>query len=408
MSEDIKKEATQALSELQESIKSVKDYQSSLEVKLDKMGGEEKAKYEKAASDLEKFDAQNQESVLKQAELVKENLDIQERVNNLENITSKASVVSSDYKESPEYKALELLSKSNSFVSSEINPEFQKYLRTDVGTEGGYTVPAPISAEILKKVEEISDVRRLSRVRTITTKTLSIPVRNTIPSATYEGEAEAVGDSNSTYESETMTAHRLTTNIPVTRDLLNFSQFSFEAEIMADAATSFAQKEGNKFLLGTGVKQPLGILDTTSGVATTDSAASGAVSMVDVIQLIGQLKTGYNPVFAFNRLTLAALRSEQDGNGNFLWRIGAEGMPNDIAGFPYVILQDMPDIASSSLSVLFGDFARGYNILDATQMELIRDDLSLKKQAMVEFCWFRWNDGRPVLAEAFKILKTKA
>ncbi len=71
-------------------------------------------------------------------------------------------------------------------------------------------------------------------------------------------------------------------------------------------------------------------------------------------------------------------------------------------------MQDMPDIATDSLSVLMGDFFRGYNILDAVNLEMIRDDLTEAAKARVLFTWHRWLDGQVVLAEAFKILKTKA
>ena len=68
----------------------------------------------------------------------------------------------------------------------------------------------------------------------------------------------------------------------------------------------------------------------------------------------------------------------------------------------------MPDIAADSLSVGIGDFFRGYNILDSVNMSMIRDNITQAKKAMVVFTWHRWEDGRPVLEEAFKLLKTKA
>jgi len=93
---------------------------------------------------------------------------------------------------------------------------------------------------IVKKITEISAIRSLARVRTTSAKTLNIPVRNSIPSATYEGETEKGGDSASGYTSEQITAFRQTHSVPITMDMLMDSAFDMESEIMSDSAEAFA------------------------------------------------------------------------------------------------------------------------------------------------------------------------
>ena len=126
--------------------------------------------------------------------------------------------------------------------------------------------------------------------------------------------------------------------------------------------------------------------------------------------LAGQLKAGYlvNARYFMNQATLYTLRTERDDVGNFLWKVGGENMPNNIAGKPFIIMPSMAAIADNSLSVGLGDFFYGYYILDAVGISLIRDDLSSKRTAMVEFTWKQWNTGQVAIAEAFKVLKTKA
>jgi HK97 family phage major capsid protein len=406
MSEDIKKNAVEALNEFRSVISEVKDKQASYDEKIAALDGYDKEKAEKAYAAVEKFDEIQQKNALEAERLENEKKELQERVQNLEGVISKSSDSGLHYKESQEYKAFNELVVKGSI--SDVSMEHKDYLRTDFGEFGGFLVPASMSEEIVKQVEQVSPIRSMARVRSTRTKTLNIPIRTSLPTASFEGEAEAAGTSTSKYKSVTMTAHRQHIVVPITRDQLNFSDYDMTSEITADAVTAFSQDEGNKFVLGTGVKQPQGILDASAGISQIETAASGVLSLVDVIKLSGELKEGYNPVYAFNRKTLAALRSEQDGNGNFLMRIGGEGIPSDIVGYRYVIMQDLPDVASTSLSVVFGDFFRGYNILDALNMELVRDDFRGKEKAIVEFSWNRYLDGRVVLGEAFKILKTKA
>ena len=399
-------DVSKAVDKFREIVETVQTEHKSLTEKMESFSGVDKETLEKIDVTLKDYDEKNQEVLLAATELKNAHTDTQERLANMEKNLLTTKKDDPNYKESEEYKAL------NQYCIKGLETlgmEERKFLRTDVGAQGAFLVPEVLAEDILKKIEEISDVRRLSRVRSrLGVKTLNIPIRNTIPTASYEGEAEQVDESESTYESQTMTAHRQTVNTNVTTDILEFAGFDMESEIMTDATVAFAQREGNRFLQGTGVKQPLGILDTTTGIAQTESTVVGQVPFDDVIQLFGQLKVGYDPVYFFNRLTLVTLRTEKDSNGNYLWRIGGETQPTTINDVPYVILQDMPDIAANSLSIGIGDFFRGYNILDAVNLSMIRDNVTQARKAQVIFTWHRWNDGRPVLTEAFKLLRTKA
>lgn len=294
---------------------------------------------------------------------------------------------------------------------NETIPTGKKYLRTDIGADGGYLVPEQLYSQIMEEVEELDPIRSLCRVFTSRTKSLSVAIRSSLPSAAYEGEGESASESQSAYRDETLTAYRLSLTTIVTWDMINFAAFDIVSQLSRDAAMGFAIRENNRFLLGTGKKQPEGILvnaDVLSNVAT--SASSGAVSLTDVIPLAGSLKNGYRPNarYFFNQKTLYDLRAEQDGSGNFLWRIGGENMPLNIAGIPFIIVPSMANITNSSLSVGIGDFFYGYYILDAVGISVIRDDFTSKGSGKVEFNWKSWNTGQVAIAEAFKILQTKA
>lgn len=354
---------------------------------------------------LDKMEEKNQEIDAEKVQLKQKQLDLEEKVANLEVEVSRSSQNhSKDYKDTPSYKALH-----DFCVMGEkaLGLETKQTLRTDIDPQGGYLVPVELDNILVKKIIEISPIRSISRVRTFAGKTLNVPIRNTIPEATYEGEAEQNQESNSTYQSESFTPYRVTHTSPITMDMLMDSQFNMESEILSDSAEAFAFKEGNRFVLGTGVKQPSGFLsDTRVTDSFIDSEVTGTLNSTDILTVTGNLKTGYNPVFVLNRRTLAILRTEKSTTGQFIWQPGINGVvENTLAGLPYVIANDMPDIANDAFAVAFGDFMRGYMILDRTGLSIIRDDITQARKAIVNFTMNRWNTGQVVLPEAITGIK---
>ena len=358
---------------------------------------------------LETHETKNQEVILQLKQSEKGAEEFKQRMDEMEIELARAGGPGEgkNYKDSEEFKALEVFVKEGSMA---ITPEMKANLRTDSDVQGGFLVAVEMDNVITKKITEISPIRSIARVRTLASKSLSVPVRDTIPKAAYEGEAETGTDDTSTYANETLTAFRQTVTIPITQDMLMDAAFDMEAEIMTDGGESFAQGEGEGFVVGTGFKQPSGFTIDSRVVANArTSAVSSTINFDDMMNLTGDLKTGYNPVYVFNRRTLAFLRTLKGGDGHPLWQPGMNGIVvNTINGFPYIIAEDMPDIASATIPVAFGDFTRGYTIVDRTGMGVIRDELTLKKKAIVEFTLQRWNTGQVTLPEAIKLLKVQA
>ncbi len=80
-----------------------------------------------------------------------------------------------------------------------------------------------------------------------------------------------------------------------------------------------------------------------------------------------------------NRRTQAVIRKLKDGDGNYLWQPpAAAGTPATLMGFPVTEAEAMPDIAAGSLAVAFGDFRRGYLVVDRAGLRVLRDPYSAK------------------------------
>ena len=378
-----------------------------------------RAEFEKSAPDqeiivkanelLDKQEEVNQKAATSQKEAEQKAVELKERLDAVEAELSRTGGAGDvkDYHESPEFKAMEAYTKGG---EGRVDKEQKALLRTDSDTEGGYLVMGEIDNMITKKIVEVSNIRSIARVRTISSKSLEVPVRNAILSAQYEGEAEQDEESISNYSNETLTAYRQSVTVPITKDMLMDSSFNMEAEIFGDASEAFAKGEGANFVLGDGVKKPYGFLADPRVVANSrNSGTSGTLDADDVILLTGDLKVGYNPSYVMNRRTLAFLRTLKSTTGSFLWQPGMNGpVANTINGYPYILADDMPDIASNSLSIAFGDFLRGYTIVDRTGVNVVRDEYTQKRKAIVEFTINRWNYGQVTLPEAIKLLRTLA
>lgn len=390
-------------------------------------------KVKKLEETLTLFENKSQEITKAEKKLEAQELEIKELVEKGEEMgksmdeimleLSKAKTINAgkiDIKETDEYAATKALfqSQNNGDQKEFLEALDKKFLRTDVDTGAGYLVPQLIADEILKEIEQISPMRSICRIRRIAGKSMTQPVRTSIPTATYEGEAETGTDSDSVYRNETIVPFRQTVTVGSTMDQLMNAAFDMNNEILSDANTGFAQGEALNFISGDGDKKPEGFLantDITSNARETQTADKLDFDTVRLLQ--GDLKVGYNPVYVFNQKILALLRTLKGTNGQYLWQPAiSERASNTIDGFRYVIMPDMPgdpasngDLVTGEFVLAFGDFLRGYHIFDRTDISIIRDDSSpgLRKAAIIEWTLNRWNTGQTVISEAIKAVKIK-
>ena len=120
-------------------------------------------------------------------------------------------------------------------------------------------------------------------------------------------------------------------------------------------------------------------------VGTVSTGAAGAFptsGSADVlIDLIYALKSTYraNATFVMNRATQADVRKLKDGDGNYIWQpAAAPGQAPTLMGFAVAEAEDMPDVAADANAIAFGDFRRGYLIVDRVGIRVLRDPFSSK------------------------------
>jgi HK97 family phage major capsid protein len=164
--------------------------------------------------------------------------------------------------------------------------------------------------------------------------------------------------------------------------------------IADEVNAAFAEQETTAFVSGDGVNKPKGFLsepqvaesawawDKIGYLGTGVSGAFPASNESDVlIDLVYALKAGYrqNASWVMNRKTQAAIRKLKDADGNYLWQPAiAPGGKATLMGFDLVEAEDMPDIGAGTTPIAFGDFRRGYLIVDRQGVNVLRDPFSAK------------------------------
>jgi HK97 family phage major capsid protein len=274
-----------------------------------------------------------------------------------------------------------------------------KALSAGSGPDGGYLAPATVEAEIMRRLATISPVRALATVRTISSGTYKKAFSTTGPASGWVAETASRPQTGAPTLAElSFPAMELYAMPAATQTLLDDAIVDIDQWIAEEVESAFAEQEGAAFVTGDGVDKPKGFLayptvaeaDWAWGrIGTLKTGAAGAFaanSPADIlVDLVYALKAGYrqNAHFVMNRKTQAAVRKFKDGNGQYLWQPPASaGAQASLLGFPVVEAEDMPDIAAGSVSIAFGDFRRGYLVVDRAGVRILRDPYSAKPHVL--------------------------
>ncbi len=270
-----------------------------------------------------------------------------------------------------------------------------KALSIGSNADGGYTVPVEIETEIGKRLTAISPIRSIAGVRTISANVYKKPFMTAGPAVGWVGETDArTQTATPTLDQLSFPAMELYAMPAATATLLEDSAVNIDEWLAQEVEAVFAAQEGTAFVTGDGTNKPKGFLSYTTvanaswswgNVGYIASGAAGAFAGSNpadaLVDLVYALKAGYrqNGNFVMNRRTQATVRKFKDSTGQYLWQPPAvAGGRASLMTFPVIEAEDMPDIAANSPSIAFGDFGRGYLIVDRAGVSVLRDPYSAK------------------------------
>lgn len=266
---------------------------------------------------------------------------------------------------------------------------------TNSGADGGYLVPPETERAVMSALRTISPIRAIASVRQVSGSVYKKPFATTGFAHGWVAETTARTQTNTPTLVEIPFATKELYAMPAaSATLLDDSAVDIDAWIAEEVQGTFAEQEGKAFVSGNGTTEPKGFMsydkeaagdEEWGEIAHIKTGVNGAFPSENpsdkLIDLVYTLKAGYraNGTFIFNRGTQAAIRKMKDDDGAYLWQPAtAAGEPSRLMGYPVVESEDMPAIANGAYAIAFGDFRRGYLVVDRVGIRVLRDPYSAK------------------------------
>lgn len=291
-------------------------------------------------------------------------------------------------------------------------------LNKGVAQEGGYLTPTEWDRTINNRLLVVSPMRGICFVQPTSKDSFTKLFNNRGAGSGWVGETDARPETNTpTLGSLTYKPGEIYANPSATQQMLDDDEIDLEAWLASEVDGEFALQEGAAFLAGSGVNKPTGILTYVTGganaaahpwgdIKTVASGAAATLTAESIIDLIYALPEEYTGEarFVMSRTTQAAIRKLKDGDGNFLWQPSMQaGQPATLSGYSITSMAGMPGIAANSTPILFGDFRRGYMIVDRMGIRVLRDPYS--KKPFVQFYTTKRVGGGLLNPDVIKALK---
>lgn len=252
-------------------------------------------------------------------------------------------------------------------VINDLNEEYRA-LTAGTNTAGGYTVAPDTSmyGRIIEKLKAFSlDESLFEVVNTATGAALPIPTNDDTAnegSDAVDENADADDATDFVLGQISIGAYMHSTGmLKVSQQFLQDTSIDTESFIGRKLGERMGRKKARILTVGNGTTQGQGIV-TGAGAGITAASVS-AISNDELIKLEHSVDRAYRESascrYMFHDQTLLAFKLLKDTTGRPLWQPGITvGAPDRINNYPYVVNNNMAQIAASAASVVFGDFSQ--------------------------------------------------
>lgn len=296
--------------------------------------------------------------------------------------------------------------------------------------DGGYVVHDVLSSGMTKIMAEISPIYRLARrIPLLAGGAFEEVIDKDSAEAAWVGESQARPDTDSPQLGKFRVDLKEIYAMPkASQTLIDIASMDVLGWLQDKVGDAFAVKEGIAFHTGDGVAKPRGILSfptaatpdasrawgtfehVATGVNGAFPASSTSVNPADkLVDVTAALKPQYraDAVWLMNRATAAVVRKLKDADGRHVWVDSLViGQPSVLLGYPVEIDEEMPDVATGSLSIAFGSVSRTYTIVEQPGVKFLTDPFTDKPN--VRLFAYRRIGGGVNNTEGLKFLKFAA
>lgn len=265
------------------------------------------------------------------------------------------------------------------------------YGQEGVGADGGFAVPPDFRTEIVKKVMGEDSLLGMVDQMVTSSNAITVPLDQTAPwdssggiQAYWESEAGQKTQSKVALSELTVKANKVIVLVPMTDELLQDAP-SMASYVNKKAPEKIYYKTNEAIIKGTGVGQPLGILNS-AGTITVD-AVSGQAADTVVFQNIMSMYYRMNSasrrkaVWLMNgdaEEQLSYMKFVDQGSGN---AVPVYLPPGGLSATPYATLLGRPIVTSEAMpalgdagDIIFSDLSAYMGVVKAGG---IRQDVSI-------------------------------
>jgi HK97 family phage major capsid protein len=300
--------------------------------------------------------------------------------------------------------------------------EVKAGLRTTSDPDGGFLVPEEMATTVDRVLGTVSVMRALASSITISTGTYKKLINLGGAGSGWVGETQARPETATPTLAElAFNVMEIYANPAATQTMLDDARVDIGRWLADEVSITFAEQEGAAFWTGDGILKPRGLLDyttianasyswgklgyTATGVAAalTDGTHNGTDALID---LYYSLKSGYRngASFVMSDAVMGTVRKFKDADGNYIWAppTSAAEMAT-ILGKPVYNDDNLQAVGANAYPIAFGNFARGYLIVDRFGIRVLRDPYTNKP--WVHFYTTKRVGGGVQNFEAIKLLK---
>jgi len=298
----------------------------------------------------------------------------------------------------------------------------QKALQVGIDPDGGYLVnPERLDARITR-IFETSPMRAISNVITTTSDSVEMIIDdNEAASGGWVGETASRPETGTPQIGvKKIFIHEQFAKPKATQKFLDDASINVEQWLTGKINDKLTRFENTAFVVGDGAEKPKGFLSYPAWSAPgtyqrdaleqVNSGSAGNFTYDGVVALYNSLIEDYrvNSNFLIKRNSWTDILQLKDANGRPLieYDMLKTSTSDIMLGRPVRFANDMPAVAADALALAYGDFSKGYTIVDRLGLRVLRDPYTDKPY--VEFYATKRVGGDVTNFEAIKIQKLAA
>ena len=320
----------------------------------------------------------------------------------------------------------------NRSVKQFSNDELRHYIKTGElrnltttsGEDGGYSVIPQLDKDVMKRLTDDSVMRQLCNVVRLPVGAKEYKKLVSAGGAVVAHGEEGVarnGTATPKLHEVTIALNSIYAYPKTTQEILDFSSINVLNWLTDEIAETFTETEEVDLTSGDGVKKAKGLLSYERTTENDKVRAFGKLQKIEVagvakidadtlIDLFYTLHSKYrkNAAWVMSSTIAAVLQKLKNKNGDYIWRDGLTvDAPATLLGRPVYFLETMPTGGVNKAVLAFGDFKRGYFIVDHETGVRTRPD-NLTEPGFYKVHTDKYLGGGVVDSNAIKLIETTA